>query len=111
MPVKTMAWPEEWITLAISWPRSRLTPGMKRASVLATCSKVLWLSLRTITRQASPRPPPGGRVLGSSTVRLTRDRIKPAARPYNHAHEQYPVSAAARARPSVDDAHVRRPLD
>src|SRR2546421_2935131 len=41
---------------------------MKRASVRATWSNVLWLSLRTMTRQLSSRPVPGPFVRGSSTV-------------------------------------------
>ena len=35
-----------------------------RASVLATWSKVLWLSFRTITRQPPPSPDPGPPVRG-----------------------------------------------
>ena len=53
---------------AIRWPWSRLTPGRTRARVWATCSKVLWLSLRTITRQFPPRPEPGPASRGRSTV-------------------------------------------
>src|SRR5215218_1912268 len=46
-------------------------PGIVPARVWATCSNVLWSSLRTITRQAPPRPLPGPAVRGSSTVWLT----------------------------------------
>ena len=48
---------------------------MKRASVRATWSKVLWLSLRTMTRQLSSRPVPGPLVRGSSTVEVIAARI------------------------------------
>src|SRR4051794_15756206 len=41
---------------------------MVRASESATWSKVLWSSLRTITRQLSPSPEPGPPVRGSSIV-------------------------------------------
>src|SRR4051794_7348603 len=41
---------------------------MTRASAFATPSKVLWLSFRTITRQAPPRPPSGPPTRGSSIV-------------------------------------------
>ena len=41
---------------------------MNRASVRATCSKVLWSSLQTITLQPPPRPSPGLRVPGLSSV-------------------------------------------
>src|SRR3954447_770292 len=50
------------------WPWSTVTPGSTRASVSATWSKVLWLSLRTITRQSPPKPEPGPSVRGLSTV-------------------------------------------
>src|SRR5438876_11232289 len=43
-------------------PWSKPTPGSTWASAAATPSKVLWLSLRTITRQASPVRPPVLRV-------------------------------------------------
>src|SRR6478672_7583150 len=66
-----MACPELWITLAISCPRASVTPGMKRASVRATCSNVLWSSLRTITLHEPPRPLPGAPARGTSTVSLT----------------------------------------
>src|SRR3954471_20270288 len=49
-----------------------VTPGITRASVCATWSKVLWSSLRTMTRQAPPRPLPGSPVRGSSMVWLMR---------------------------------------
>src|SRR3954452_20266731 len=42
---------------------------MKRARVRATWSKVLWSSLRTITRQLPPTPLPGPEVRGRSMVR------------------------------------------
>src|SRR5271165_6419711 len=58
-------------------------PGMNRASVRATWSKVLWSSLRTITFQEPPKPLPGPSMRGSSTVSLTRQRISTTARPYN----------------------------
>src|SRR5918992_1006523 len=45
-----------------------LTPGMTRARVSATWSKVLWLSLRTMTIQLPPRPDPGSALRGLSTV-------------------------------------------
>src|SRR4051794_35544936 len=45
-----------------------VTPGSTRARVAATCSKVLWLSLRTITRQLPPRPESGPAVRGRSMV-------------------------------------------
>src|SRR6202167_5407837 len=64
-------------------PRLSVMPGMNRARVRATWSKVLWSSLRTITRQAPPRPVPGPPVRGFSSVWLIDVRIKPAARPYN----------------------------
>src|ERR1700738_4803321 len=48
---------------------------MNRASVRATWSNVLWLSLRTITRQLSSRPVPGPLVRGSSTVGVIAARI------------------------------------
>jgi hypothetical protein len=38
--------------------------------VWATWSKVLWLSLRTITRQFPPRPESGPAVRGRSTVEV-----------------------------------------
>src|SRR6201986_213734 len=86
-------------------------PGMKRASVRATCSTGLWLSLRTIPLQEPPRPLPGPPTRGSSIVSVTDERIKRAAQPYNCSYEQREVTAGARARPAVDDAHVRRALD
>src|SRR5436309_8505204 len=43
-------------------------PGMTRASVLATCSKVLWSSFSTMTIQLPPNPAPGSPVRGRSTV-------------------------------------------
>ena len=49
-------------------PASRLTPGITRGQRLATCSKVLWSSLRTITRQLPPRPRPGPALRGFSIV-------------------------------------------
>src|SRR3954470_12300089 len=68
MPLQTIAWPVLWILSAIAKPWSRVTPGMIRASAFATPWKVLWLSFRTITRQAPPRPPSGPPTRGSSTV-------------------------------------------
>jgi hypothetical protein len=56
------------MTFAISIPRFNETPGMKRASVPATCSKVLWSSLHTITFQGPPSPLPGVPVRGISIV-------------------------------------------
>src|SRR4051794_14970256 len=56
---------------AIAYPRSSVIPVMNVASVWATWSKVLWSSLRTITRQASSSPDPGPWTRGSSTVSLT----------------------------------------
>src|SRR3954453_8383579 len=53
---------------AILWPCSSVTPGSTPARVAATWSKVLWLSLRTITRQLPPRPEPGPAVRGRSIV-------------------------------------------
>src|SRR5919108_5134994 len=50
-------------------------PGTCRASVWATWSKVLWSSLRTITRHSPPRPLPGPSIRGSSTVSLTALRL------------------------------------
>src|SRR3954469_21279331 len=50
---------------------------MVRASDCATWSKVLWSSLRTITRQLSPSPEPGPPVRGSSVVSL----IEPSGYP------------------------------
>ena len=49
-------------------PWSSETPGSTRESVWATPSKVLWLSLRTITRQWAPRRFPGSPTRGSSIV-------------------------------------------
>src|SRR5258708_7729746 len=60
---------------ASCWPRSRETPGKTRASAWATCSKVLWLSLRSITRQSPPRSEPGPSVRGLSTVDVDIDGI------------------------------------
>src|SRR5207302_6947226 len=55
---------------------------MTRASVLATWSKVLWSSFRTITRQSPPNPLPGPRVRGSSTVSVMPAlRIAPRSGP------------------------------
>ena len=67
-PLQTIAWPLLWIWSAMRWPWSRLTPGSTLARVAATCSKVLWLSLRTITRHSPPRPEPGPEVRGRSSV-------------------------------------------
>src|SRR3954466_10731447 len=44
------------------------TPGMVRARVFATWSKVLWSSLRTITRQGPPSPLSGPAARGRSMV-------------------------------------------
>src|SRR3954465_4965034 len=63
-----MAWPAAWIASAEAQPCWTLTPGIVRASESATWSKVLWSSLRTITRQLSPSPEPGPPVRGSSIV-------------------------------------------
>src|SRR5918995_879729 len=43
-------------------------PGMTLARAVATPSKVLWLSLSTITIQLPPRADPGSVVRGRSTV-------------------------------------------
>src|SRR5215218_6874031 len=63
-----MAWPEAWMASAKAYPCCTLTPGIVRASDIATWSNVLWSSLRTITRQLSPSPEPGPPVRGSSIV-------------------------------------------
>ena len=49
-------------------PCRRDTPGTWRASAWATWSKVLWSSLRTMTRQCPPRAPSGPAMRGSSMV-------------------------------------------
>ena len=67
-PLQTIAWPVLWIWSANRWPWSSETPGITRASVLATWSKVLWSSLRTITCQLPPRPEPGPALRGRSIV-------------------------------------------
>ncbi len=66
---------------AISYPRAIVTPGMNRASVRATWSKVLWSSLRTITLHESPMPVPGPPVRGSSMVSLIGHQDKAPRRP------------------------------
>src|SRR4051794_18656117 len=50
--------------LAISIPRSKLTPGMVRASAKATPSKVLWSSFLTMTSHGRPAPEPGPALRG-----------------------------------------------
>src|SRR4051794_9791659 len=59
----------------MAYPCGTVTPGMNRASVRATWSKVLWSSLRTMTRHAPPRPVSGPAVRGSSTGWLTRPML------------------------------------
>src|ERR1700691_3333829 len=83
---------------------------MYRASVRATWSKVLWSSLRTITRHESPRPLPGDPIRGSSIVWPVIMR-QDNAQPYNCEHERRSSPAAGAARPALDDAHLRRAFD
>src|ERR1039457_752831 len=82
---------------------------MKRARVRATWSKVLWVSLRTITRQDPPRSLPGPPVRGSSIVWPVIMR-QDNAQPYNCLYGHRSLPAPARARAAVDDAHLRGPL-
>src|ERR1700716_971329 len=84
---------------------------MKRASVRATWSKVLWSSLRTITLQAPPRPLPGPLVRGFSSVWLTPQQDRGRFSTVQLLHERRSVPAAARARRALDDADVCRALD
>src|SRR3954447_8488539 len=67
-PHQTRAWPALWMRSTNAYPDATLIPGIVRASESATWSKVLWSSLRTITRQLSPSPEPGPPVRGSSIV-------------------------------------------
>src|SRR3954453_17869532 len=67
-PLQTRAWPVLWMRSANAYPDATLIPGIVRASVTATWSKVLWSSLRTITRQAPPSPLSGPAVRGRSMV-------------------------------------------
>src|SRR3954451_10309613 len=50
--------------LASTMPPSKLMPGIVWARAKATPSKVLWLSLRTITSQGRSLPEPGSAVRG-----------------------------------------------
>src|SRR5271168_5607891 len=74
-------------------PRLSVMPGMKRASVRATWSKVLWSSLRTITRHPPSIPVCGPPVFGSSMVSVmdaknTRRPQGPGPRPYNQGMDR-----------------------
>ena len=72
---------------AISCPWSWETPGMKRASVRATCSKVLWSSLRTITLHEPPVPvsgPVGAGPRRSSRASGAQDKACAAAVQWLH---------------------------
>src|ERR671935_1689856 len=70
-------------------PWSKLTPGRTWDSAAATPSKVLWLSLRTITRQAPPVPVPP-RFVGLSFVGVAGATVV--------------IAAGRRASPSLPDA-------
>src|SRR5246127_1744766 len=73
---------------------------MKRASVRATCSKVLWSSLRTITLQEPPVPLSGPAVRGRVRVSGIRRRIETASRPYNACMSgEHPARLPERDRP------------
>src|SRR3954449_2208412 len=94
-----MASPLWWMRSAIAYPLSIVIPGSVRASVPATCSNVLWSSLRTITRQAPPSALSGPEVRGSSMVcgmTSSCSELSPARRATDLGSAgQMPHSAAA----------------
>src|SRR5262245_30679563 len=80
-PDHTIACPALWMRLASSIPCSYVVEGRTLASANATPWKVLWLSFRTMTRQAPPLPSPGrrGRVLraGAWVAIAGRAEVRP----------------------------------
>ena len=91
------------------------TLGITRASVRATWSKVLWLSFRTITRQAPPAP--GARAADARLLDRLRRHPLPSARLESSSDAASPVAAQAlpelldrRALPRTRAASRRRRL-